>query len=151
MQNIGRAIRGEPGKTVVLIILNADKELKAAIQCAAALTDGCELPPVFGAGTDLKQLVDQADRWLEAGGGEWPEAEPGTGGQKRKGRPPTKTKDAVLKAAEAALNAGIGWREFSRKENVGRVLTHAERVELKARFSAPAEPVEDEIAWDQSW
>ena len=73
LQNLGRALRGEAGKTVVLIVLNADG-LEELLATSPAVVQGSELPPVVARGEDLAELVDQARRWLEAGGGDWPEA-----------------------------------------------------------------------------
>jgi hypothetical protein len=134
-QNLGRAFRGEENKTVVIVFVNADLGFQQAIRSTSALNDGAELPTVFAGGADLKQLVDQADRWLEAGGGDWPEGDPEVTSVKKKGRPPKRTKEDVMAAADAAMAAGTSWREFSRKEHVGRVLTHVETVALKQRFA----------------
>jgi hypothetical protein len=143
-QNLGRAIRGEPGKTVVLILLNADEPLKAALQESEAIIQGSELPPVVAeGGRDLPQIVDQARRWLEAGGGDWPDKDPNKTNTKRAGRPKgstKRTKESILEAAEAALEAGETWSDFARRENVRRVLSPEEMGELKARFNAPDPP-----------
>ncbi|MEO6810153.1 MAG: DUF3854 domain-containing protein, partial [Isosphaeraceae bacterium] len=106
IQNLGRALRGEAGKTVVLFVLNTDDDLRAALANAAAIIEGSELPPVVVAPerADLPQLVCQAGRWLDAAGGEWPDALPGEATpRKRPGVKPTKTRADVLAAAERAI------------------------------------------------
>jgi hypothetical protein len=137
LQNLGRVLRGEPGKTVVIFVLNADPGLLDALRTAPAILEGSELPPVFAGGSDLATLVAQADRWLAAGGRAWPGGEPGTDRARKPGRPRRKTKDCVVRASEEALKRGVSWREFSRRENPGRFLDPAELADLKARFSPP--------------
>src|SRR5262249_42846299 len=66
-QNGGRALRGEEGKTAVLIVLNADQPFLEALRTSRGIVEGSELPPVGVAGKDLVALVDQAGRWLAAG------------------------------------------------------------------------------------
>jgi hypothetical protein len=137
MQNLGRAMRGEPGKTVVLFVLNPDKALKDAIEKSSALTDGAELPLVSASGKDLVCLVDQAGRWLAADGGEWPRLVPGAASSIQLGRPKgagKRTKDEVLVAAQAALERGTNWSDFRRSEHPQRSLSVDELNELKARF-----------------
>ncbi|MBV8232950.1 MAG: hypothetical protein JO329_23465 [Planctomycetaceae bacterium] len=135
-QNLGRAIRGEAGKTVVLILLNADAHLFEALRTAEALRDGSELPPVFATGDDLVRLIDQSRRWLDAGGGAWPDADL-TKAAPKKGRRQTRTRETVLEAAEVAIRDGTKWREFARREHVSRHLTPGEQAALKDRFDAP--------------
>jgi len=149
LQNIGRAFRGEAGKLVVLFILNADDRLKLAIGASPAIVEGCELPPVVVTGTDLTLLVDEAGRWLEAGGGEWPERDTAKSTAKAKGRPKGKgkrTKESVMEAAEKALAAGDSWGDFRRSQNPQRTLTPDELEALKARFLRPAR-TDDEV-WE---
>jgi hypothetical protein len=134
LQNLGRALRGEAGKTVVLIVLNADEHLQEVLRAAPAIIEGSELPPAIAHGEDLPQLVDQARRWLESGGGKWPEPDPATAKPKRAGGRPKRSKESVLKAAEAAIKDGEKWREFARREHPERVLTAEELHALKARF-----------------
>jgi hypothetical protein len=138
LQNVGRALRGEAGKTVVLIVLNADEPLRAVLSTAPAIVEGSELPPVIATGKSLPRLVDEARRWLEAGGGDWPQADLALDPKsKRPGRPKGKTsrtKDSVLKAAEEAIKAGVKWREFTRRQHPERMLTPEEIDTLKARF-----------------
>jgi hypothetical protein len=62
---------------------------------------------VFASGTDLVALIDQAGRWLEAGGGEWPAPAPDARDSRRKGRPKG-TKEAIMETAEQAIQAGMG-------------------------------------------
>jgi hypothetical protein len=143
LQNIGRALRGEEGKTVVMIVLNADAPLRTAIETSPAIVEGSELPPVFATGDDLGLLVDQARRWFEAGGGDWPEPDPTKAVRKRAGRPrgsATRTEESILAAAETALAARTTWREFRRKEHPERVLAAEKIAELKARFKGKASP-----------
>jgi hypothetical protein len=133
MQNLGRALRGEEGKTVVLFVLRPDQELEKALRKSRALLEGCALPPVFGRGKELAMLVDQARRWLEAGGGDWPPPDPGVTGGKRTGRKP-RTRESILQAAEDAIGQGMSWRQFARAEHPKRQLSPAELADLKARF-----------------
>jgi hypothetical protein len=134
IQNVGRLLRGEEGKTAVLFLLNADKELLQAIAASAAVVEGSELPPVVTTGRDLVQLVDQARRWLEAGGGDWPEADPNTKSSKRPGRK-RKTPQSLLAEVDPALKAGMTWRDFRQKYKPQRYLSQEKVEELKRRFS----------------
>src|SRR5262249_36117353 len=86
LQTPGRALRGEGGKTAVLVVVNADADLLGAIRTSGGIVEGSELPPVVAAGDDLVGLVDQAGRWLAAGGGAWPAPDPAAAGRKA-GRP----------------------------------------------------------------
>ncbi len=52
-QNLGRLLRGEQGKTAVLILLNAEPDLVQAVATAPAVVEGSELPPVVTRGSDL--------------------------------------------------------------------------------------------------
>jgi hypothetical protein len=133
LQNLGRALRGEDGKTVVLFILNADAGLVAAIENSPAFRDGCKRSPVFTHQTDVVAAIDQAKRWLESGGGEWPEPTPGAKDTRRKGRK-NKTKDAIYQAAEVAIKTGVSWRDFSTKRRPDRTLTTEEVESLKTQF-----------------
>lgn len=132
-QNIGRLLRGEEGKTAVLFLLNAEPGLIRAIAGSPAVLEGCELPPVVAAGKDLVQLVDQARRWLEADGGEWPAADPGRKNPKRPGRKP-KSPESVVAEAEAAIAEGMGWRDFCQKRNPSRHLSPGAMEQLKRKF-----------------
>jgi DNA polymerase family B len=134
LQNVGRALRGEAGKTVVLFVLNSDPILQKVIEKSPALSDGAELPSVFGHGEDLVSLVDQANRWLTAGGGDWP-ADSEVKNPKRKGRP-RRTRESIFQAAELALTSGTKWREFVRSTHPDRILDQEELESLKARFDA---------------
>jgi hypothetical protein len=134
LQNVGRALRGEKDKTVSIFILNADNELLEVIRTAPAIVQGSELPPVFAKGKDLRQLVDQADRWLAAGGGEWPAEDPSKGKTRKVGRS-KRTKESLLEAAEQAIKRGCNWKEFRLKEHPQRVLTAEDLERLKARFT----------------
>lgn len=137
LQNAGRALRGEKGKTVVLFVLNADPDLIAAIQNSGAIREGAELPTVIATGPDLQILVDQAAQWLAADGGNWPISAPQKGGPKP-GRPKgtaSKSPETVFAAATAAIAEGINWREFCRKHHPSRVLNQDQLAELKARFA----------------
>src|SRR5262249_59058765 len=118
---------------VVLIVLNADEDLVNVLRTAPAIVEGSELPPVFASGKDLDVLIDQADRWLAAGGGEWPAPDATLAKPPRRGRP-KRTKESVLQAAEAAIGSGIGWSDFRRTEHPQRVLNQTELEELKSRF-----------------
>ncbi|MCA1684430.1 MAG: hypothetical protein LC745_00285, partial [Planctomycetia bacterium] len=112
LQNVGRALRGEEGKTVVLIVLNADAGLLAAVKASPGVVEGSELPPVLAAGADLAALVEEAGRWLAAGGGDWPESAPkpakaGPKGGRPRGRV-SKHPSTLFGAADAAVRAGTG-------------------------------------------
>jgi hypothetical protein len=134
MQNIGRALRGEQGKTAVVFLLNAEPALRDAVMHSAALIEGSERPSVFASGKDLAALIDQARRWLEAGGGAWPEADPRCANPKKKGRPRL-SKEEIMRAAEEAMSAGMTWREFTRHYHPERVLNPGELEVLKAKFA----------------
>ena len=132
LQNLGRALRGEPGKTVVLIVVNANDNLKEALMESRALREACDLPPVFAAGQDLPALIDQAGRWLAAGGGEWPAADPAKAkpAPERDRRPLV----ALVESAKAAAEAGKTWREFSRQANLNRRTKEEQRIVKEAFY-----------------
>jgi hypothetical protein len=145
LQNIGRAIRGEAGKTVVMIVLNADKPLSEAIAKSDAIIDGSELEPVVATGKKIKTIVDQARRWLEASGGPWPDPDP-TIVPKPKGRRKgsrTKTREMVLAAAESAIAKGTEWSDFRRAEHPQNTLSKDEVEALKERFQAATKAKEE--------
>jgi hypothetical protein len=131
-QNIGRAFRGEEDKTVVILVLNADPAFREAIRLSPGAADACERPPVFVAGPDLANLIDAADRWLEAGGGEWPES-PVTSARRRGGHKPKSAED-VYQAALACIKAGVSWRDFNAKHRPSRVLTAEQMEHVKQQF-----------------
>lgn len=134
LQNLGRALRGEAGKTVVLFVLNAHG-IEDLLATSPAVVQGSDLPPIVARGDDLLQLVDQARRWLEAGGGDWPAADPDTRKPKHTaGRKPKKTRADILAAAEVAMTSGVSWRVFSQQHKPQRQLTPEEVVALKTRF-----------------
>jgi hypothetical protein len=138
MQNIGRAIRGEAGKTVVIIVLNADEDLRQAIQESPALLEGSDIPPVFACGKKLEVIVESAGRWLHANGGEWSQEVPSKATSKQGGRPKgstKRTKESILRSAERAIKRGMDWRTFSRKHNLNRVLNEDEMRELQTKFT----------------
>jgi hypothetical protein len=132
-QNVGRLLRGEEDKTAVLILLNADPELIRAIAQSPAVIEGSEMPPVVVTGKDPVQLVDQARRWLEADGGEWPAADPDRKNPKKKGRKP-RSRESVLAAVDAAIERGMSWRDFRQKCNPQRHLSPEELEQARQRF-----------------
>jgi hypothetical protein len=133
-QNVGRLLRGEEGKTAVLFLLNAEPELVQAIASSPAVVDGCELSPVVVTGNEMTQLVDQARRWLEAGGGDWPGPDHAMMNTKKKGRKPTPT-SALLVRVDQAIKEGMSWREFSQKCKPQRHFNADQLKEIKQRFS----------------
>ena len=148
LQNLGRALRGEGGKTAVLVVLNADQELLEVLETAPAILQGSELPPVLATGEDLKILIDQASRWLAQDGGDWPAPNPSLQAPPPRGRRARKTREQVLEAAATAIQAGMSWKEFRHSHHPQRQLSPEELGELKARFeeeklleeSAPGSP-----------
>jgi hypothetical protein len=139
LQNLGRALRGEEGKTVVLILLNADDELIESILSDNAILDGSELPPVHARGRNLHCLVEQAGRWLAAGGGDWPEADDVARIPKK-----TRTKridpETILAEAGAAIAHRMTWREFQRTHHPERYLQPDKLDAIKLRFRGRAPP-----------
>lgn len=134
LQNLGRALRGEEGKTVVLVVLNADRELLEVLETAPAILQGSERPPILATGEDLKILIDQASRWLAQDGGDWPAPNPSLQAPPPTGRKARKTREHVLAAAVAAIGDGMTWREFQRTHQPQRQLSQEELDWLKARF-----------------
>jgi hypothetical protein len=133
LQNIGRAFRGEANKTVVLIVLNSDPDLEQVIRHSPALLEGSEMSPVFGHGDDIASVVAQANQWLKATGGPWPDPDPEVKNPKHRGRR-RRSRESILQAAEVALEKGMSWREFRQAEHPERVLSTDELTSLKARF-----------------
>jgi hypothetical protein len=134
LQNVGRLLRGEEGKTAVLFLLNAEPELVEAIAASPAVVEGSELPPLVTAGKDLVQLVDQAGRWLVAGGGDWPEPDAARANSKKTGRK-RKSRESVLAEVEAALAQGMQWREIRQKLKPQRYFSKEELEQIKQRSS----------------
>ena len=126
-------LRGEEGKTAVLVVLNADRELLEVLETAPAILQGSELPPVLATGEDLKILIDQASRWLAQDGGDWPAPNPSLQAPPP-GRKARKTREQVLEAAAMAIQAGMRWKEFRHSHHPQRQLSPEELGELKARF-----------------
>jgi hypothetical protein len=138
LQNIGRVLRGETGKTTVLIVLNADKPLETAIRESRAIIEGTELAPVFTHGDDVVSLVDQSRRWLEANGGDWPAPDPAAKSDKRKGRPrgsPKKNLDYFTDQIEEAIASGMSWGKFSKSCHPERYLNDEDLATLKDEFN----------------
>ena len=71
-QNLGRALRGEPGKHVVVFVLDADADLVAYLRTLPALVAGSERPPLVVWRDDLGPAVAEAKIWLTNKGGDWP-------------------------------------------------------------------------------
>jgi hypothetical protein len=157
MQNLGRALRGERGKLVSFILLNASPELIKAILTAPAVVEGSERPPVIALGKDVKQVVDQADRWFKAGGGGIPES--GVCGGKVNGRPKgakVVTRESIHAQAAEAMKAGTSWRDFARRYHADRYLDEEERAALQARFEANSHVAQtsqgdDQVSPESGW
>ena len=149
LQNVGRGLRGEEGKLLTIFLLNADGAFLRAVASSPAVVQGSERAPIF-AGTHLPQVVDQARRWHEAGGGDWPSPDPGLAppptGRKRR------TRDELLEEADAAIKVGTPWPEFRRKHRPERVLSGEEVGRLKARFKGGADlgQVSGDKKWDET-
>ncbi len=131
LQNLGRGLRGEAGKTIALVVLNADPEIREAIAAAPAITRGSEEPPVVIAAEDLGVLLDQAKRWLDAGGGPAPEPDPAKASRKA-GCPPCHP-EPTPEDALSAVKSGMTYREYSRERHLDR-LPPEKREEIKAVF-----------------
>jgi hypothetical protein len=131
-QNIGRGLRGEAGKTLALIILNADPDLRDVLAGTPAIIQGSEERPVSIPGDDLGVLLDQAKRWLDANGGPAPDPDPSKA-SRRIGRPANHIK-ATPDDARAAAEAGVTHREYCRQRHVERLPPEI-RLEIKAIFS----------------
>jgi hypothetical protein len=134
LQNIGRALRGEAEKTVVVFVLNAEPPLLEVLETAPAILQGSELPPVVVLGQDLDLLVEQAGSWLENGGGAWPNLTP-TLKKRRGGRPKAHTKASLTEAARAAARSGETWRAFRIRTSPHRTLSDKDMEELRREFA----------------
>ena len=132
LQNVGRGLRGEEGKLLTVVLLNADEEFLKAVASSPAVVQGSELAPVSAPGASLPQAVDQARRWHEQGGGAWPEPDPRikdpTGGRKRQ------TREGLLARGDAAIKSGTSWREFRRACHPEKILSEGGVASLKTRF-----------------
>jgi len=140
-QNVGRALRGEPNKTTAIFVLNAEGPVIESLAASPAILEGSELPPVIINSEDIPTLVDQARRWLAAGGGEWPAPDPTRNKRSRKGGRPKDSRakrearvKKVLERAEAAIQAGTPWRIFLAKVSPQRTLSEGELRQLQERF-----------------
>jgi hypothetical protein len=139
MQNIGRVLRGEPGKTACIILLNADEDLITAIKESTAIQEACEDPVVFAeVGEDLVQTVDRCYRWLKAGGGEWPEPDPAKVKPRAlAGRPKgsKKTPEQIFDEAREAARKGMTEREFGKKKHPERYLSSEQMSKVHMIFT----------------
>ena len=133
IQNLGRVLRGEHDKLAVVVVLNADPELLTVLRSSEAILEGCEQPPIFAAGDDMTQIMDQCVRWMHAGGGDWPEPDPALATVKNEGGRPKKSLEALLKQAREASSNGVSWSDFYRKCNLGR-LRDEDRGQLREFF-----------------
>jgi hypothetical protein len=135
IQNLGRGLRGEPGKTIALVVLNTDQELRDVIAAAPAIIQGSEEPPVTITGENLGVIIDQVKRWLDAGGGPAPEPDPSKAA-KRAGRPARHPKPTPEDAL-AAAKSGVTYREYRRERHLDRLPPEKQR-EIKAVFDKHA-------------
>ena len=76
MQNAGRLFRGEEGKVVFEIVMNADEPLREEYRKSEAIHDGSRLPPVFVSAPSLAAAIEMGRGWLESGGVTMPEPNP---------------------------------------------------------------------------
>jgi hypothetical protein len=130
-------LRGEPGKTTVLFILNTDPRLEKALRESRALIDGAEVPPIFAHGTDFVSLVDQARRWLQSDGGDWPPPNSEVRNPAHKGRPKgstKKTEESIIAEIEAAATNGMSWREVCRSRHLKRFLSKEDLETFKVLY-----------------
>jgi hypothetical protein len=147
LQNFGRGLRGEAGKTVVLFLFNGNEGLLDRIKNSRAIIEGSELPPVVVEGKDFRQLVDQSGRWLDAEGGEWPVVDPSQTSRKRRGGRPTKwTKESILAGVEPAIKAGMSWGKFARSRGIYRHLDPGEIEAIKGLF-VPSQRGWELVVW----
>jgi hypothetical protein len=121
VQAVGRIARGEEGKVAAVVLRNVDDDLRAAILGMDWLASCSESVIFPGAGDDLGVIVDQVDRWLGAGGGDWPE--PDQEAATRKPRPKRGRKDSpteILQLARDKKAEGVSYRKFSQWKHLGR-------------------------------
>jgi hypothetical protein len=125
-QALGRLPRGEEGKTAAAILLHVDADLAAALKDSEAIRECCDRPVVYAGGDDMQQIMDQCYRWLKAGGGAWPDPDPGRARTRDLGgRPPDKEAnsfEAVIVEARKAAKNGVKFREFHRKKSLSKYL-----------------------------
>jgi hypothetical protein len=142
-QNLGRILRGEPGKTACLILLNdnvGDEDaptLFDGLKKSQALLDSCVQPPLFLLRESRTRIIGEASAWLDKAGGEWPKLPPEMLDEDKKAGRPKRSKDDIIKDAEEAIANGVAWREFRNKSRPERVLDEQEMADLKARFTHP--------------
>jgi hypothetical protein len=135
-QNIGRMFRGESGKNVVLILLNADPELRASIREFEAIKDGAELSPIFAEVADRGSSVLCAAKWLENGGGDLSDLAEFDVNRDKGGRP-KRTLAEFEALTEAAIKEGVKWRAFANKYTIRNAISPDQVAELKERFGKP--------------
>ncbi|MBV8076674.1 MAG: hypothetical protein JO284_09765 [Planctomycetaceae bacterium] len=144
-QNLGRALRGEPGKQVVIFVLGADDALVRYLATLPAIVRGSERPPVFVRRNALGHAVSEAKIWLENKGGEWPTIPPQATLRRRRGRPArdgdskAQTRAKIVAAAHTESRDGRTWREFVHRHQPARSnLFEAQELEgLRGLFRAP--------------
>src|SRR5262249_54940827 len=134
---IGRATRGIPGHNAIVLILNADEELRKAIGEMKWLDECAETVIYPEVGTDLEIIIDQCTRWLAAKGGDWPEPDPSKAREVDKGGRPKKTFEELARLAVIDRNRGGTYREFSRKYHLTRTLNEEEVNKIKLIYNHP--------------
>jgi hypothetical protein len=139
MQNIGRLLRGDSGKIACVILLNADDDLIGALLADPAIREACDLPPVFARSDDLSPLVEGCRRCVAAGGGSWPDSDPGSKKpRKRRKKHPDAGEKArsIFDHGRQAVAAGWTKRQFSRSNHPERHLPQEELEKLAALFKS---------------
>jgi hypothetical protein len=120
VQCVGRALRGDASKTAVVILIHADRDIIDAITDSPLIRSGCREPLLMETGDDMGVVIDQSRRFLEAGGGRWPSADPSKATRSKPGRPKLNLA-ALIYEAVCARRSGVTWRDFSRKFHLDRV------------------------------
>jgi hypothetical protein len=139
MQNVGRVLRGEAGKTACIVLLNADDELVHELMNSPAIREGCDLPAEWAhIADDLEQAADQAYRWLDAGGGSWPAPDPSKAKAKKTGGRPKgsskKSVESVFEEARQAASKGVTAGDFFKTKHPDRHLSKEQLIELREIF-----------------
>jgi hypothetical protein len=139
IQNVGRVLRGEKGKTACVVLLNADDEFVKELMASPSIQEGCEEPALRpAAGGDIEQVMDQCRRWLDAGGGDWPPPDASIKKAKKKPGPrkgqTTKSLELTLASAQEAAARGDTWRQFARAHHPERYLSGKDLELVRACF-----------------
>ena len=158
VQNVGRLLRGEPGKVALLILLNAEAQLVEALARDPFIRQSVEHEPVVTPRYESPEtLVQDARRWHGCNGvNPWHctevpyavrESQRMTASNTARSERRRNSREARRAAnrerlrseAQQAANAGEPWRAFARRTHIDRHFDAAEIETMRVLFGVRAE------------